>query len=234
MLLEIADLVQSTDKLLERAKAAAQRPRALRSGDRVWTPLISSVEFVQGTAASANMVFNVPADTDFWAYRFTLYPYCKVIDPVNGTPDDVVYRPTSFTGQPANPGMPALSTDFSDIENQVDAVFGFISGGKEMQNVNIPAAAAYSTTMGKWVQATLVNVQQWGAVHSTPGGMVFDIPWFFPRGRAITCRVTPTYLGIRTITEEVLIDAVPTDIVRQHKYKLIGVLEGEKRVGAFR
>lgn len=235
MLLEIANLAEEANRLLEKAQAARKRPRGLRSGDRVWTPLISSVEFVQGTAASANMVFNVPADADFWAYRFTLHPYCKVIDPVNGTPDDVVYRPTSFTGQPCNPGMvsgdPAL---FSDIQNQVDAVFAFITGSKELQNVNIPASAAYSTSMSKWVQADIATDPRWGGNWSTPGGMVLDSPWYIPRGRAVTCRVTPTYLGVRTIEETVTINEVPTDIVRQHKYKLIGVLEGEKRVGAFR
>lgn len=234
MLLEIANLAEEANRLLEKAQAARKRPRGLRSGDRVWTPLISAVEFVQGTAASANMVFNVPADADFWAYRFTLYPYCKVIDPVNGTPDDVVYRPTSFTGQPANPGMTQAIDVLSDIENQVDAVFAFITGSKELQNVNIPASAAYSTSMSKWAQDNIGAAQQWGATLSTPGGMVFDTPWPIVRGRAVTCRVTPTYLGVRTIPETVLINEVETEIVRQHKYKLIGVLEGEKRVGAFR
>lgn len=235
MLLEIAELANKADMLVERAKAAVakQGARALRSGDRVWTPLVASVEFEQGTAASQNMTFNVPADADFWAYRFTLYPYCKVIDPVNGTPDDVVYRPTTFTCQPATPGMTS-DTDFSDVENQVDAVFAFIVGGKELQNVNIPAMAAYSTSMGKWVQGSIGNLPQWGAAQSNPGGMVFDIPWYIPRGRAVTCRVTPTYLGIRTIEETATIGEDPVTIIRKHKYKLIGVLEGEKRVGAFR
>lgn len=234
MLLEIANLAEEANKLIEKAQAARKQTRLLRSGDRVWTPLVSAVEFPQGTAAAANMVFNVPADADFWAYRFTLYPYCKVIDPVNGTPDDVVYRPTSFTGQPANPGMTQAIDVLSDIENQVDAVFAFISGGKELQNVNIPASAAYSTSMGKWVQPNIAFVQQWGATWSTPGGMVFDIPWYIPRGRAITCRVTPTYLGIRTIEELVISGEEETTIVRQHRYKFMGVLEGEKRVGALR
>jgi hypothetical protein len=57
--------------------------------------------------------------------------------------------------------------------------------------------------------------------------MVFDIPWFFPRGKTLTCRVTPTYLGVRTIDFE----SAPG---RQNQYKIVGVLEGEKRPGAYR
>jgi len=234
MLIDIANQAEAAEVLLARAERATKQVRALRSGDRVWTPLTSEVEFVQGTAASANMVFNVPADADFWSYRFTLYPYCKVIDPVNGTPDEVVYRPTSFTSQPMTPGLVDAST-YSDVETQVDLVFAFIAGGKELQNVNIPAAAAYSTAMGKWGGSSAGGGDGlWGGALQAPGGMVFDIPWFLPRGRAITCRITPTYLGKRTIEETVTLNAVPTVITRQHKYKIRGVLEGEKRVGAFR
>lgn len=205
----------------------------LRSGDLVWTPLVADVEFSQGTAASLNMVFNVPADADFWGHRFTLYPYCKVVDPVNGTPDEVAYRPTSFTNQPFTPGN-LNSLQYSDMETQVDLVFAFITGGKELQNVNIPAAAVYGSTLAKWVLDSSVDRASWGGALQTPGGMVFDIPWWLPRGKALTVRVTPTYLGKRTIEETILVDEVETEIVRQHKYKIVGVLEGRKSVGAFR
>ena len=65
MLNEIVSQAEASARLLERAKQAADAVRVLRSGDRVYTPLIASAEFQQGTAAAANLVFNVPADADF-------------------------------------------------------------------------------------------------------------------------------------------------------------------------
>jgi hypothetical protein len=235
MLQQIVAQVEEANRLLEKAQRAGAVVRGLRSGDRVFTPLIASAEFEQGSTAAANLVFNVPADADFWAYRFLLYPYCKVIDPVNGTPDEVVFRPTSWTGQPFTPGVGLGVNDSSDFEVQVDAMFAFIKDGKELQNSNIPASAAYCVNIDKWaVVPGTASVGGWNACTQTPAGMVFDVPMFLPRTKTLTCRVTPTYLGIRTIVEAVTIAAVPTNIVRRHKYKIIGVLEGEKRPAAFR
>jgi hypothetical protein len=64
--------------------------------------------------------------------------------------------------------------------------------------------------------------------------MVFDIPKFIPRGHTFALRFTPTYLGVRTIVETITVEAAPVEIVRQHRYKIVAVLEGEKKVTAFR
>lgn len=223
MLNEIVSQAEAASRLLERAQSAAGAVRGLRSGDRVYTPLVASAEFQQGTAAAANLVFNVPADADFWAYRFMLYPYCRVVDPTGAVPSEVAYRPTSYTSQPNSPG---ISTGLSDFESQVDAEFAFIFDGRETQSTNIPVSATYCVNVEKWSTLSnapfALNDPIWTAATQTPSGMVFDIPWFFPRGKTLTCRVIPTYLGIRTIDS------------RQHQYKIVGVLEGEKRPGAYR
>lgn len=237
MLNSIVDQTSAAAGLLERASQAASQTRALRSGDRVYTPLIVSAEFDQGVASAANLVFNVPADTDFWAYRFMLYPYCKTVDPAGGASPDLVFRPTTWTSQPYSPGfLPADGTN-TDIHAQVDAVFAFVFDGKEIQNANIPAAAAYSSTMEKWgarsgptvdFAALLSGISssfrqpQWCGATQTPSGMVFPVPMFIPRGKSLTCRVTPTFLAKRVSD------------TRQNRYKIVGVLEGEKRVGAMR
>jgi hypothetical protein len=220
MLIDCVNQAEAAQRLLERARAAAGAVRGLRSGDRVYTPLVASAEFDEGAAAAANLIFNVPADADFWAYRFLLYPYCKVVDPIGGTPPDVSFRPTSWTGEPFAPGI-QIASRYSDFESQMDAVFAFIFDGKEIQNANIPASAAYCVTMDKWGERTGFG-NAWEAALQTPAGLVFDIPQFIPRSRSFTARVTPTYLGKRTI------DA------RKHRYKVVGVLEGEKRAGALR
>jgi hypothetical protein len=223
MLNEIVNQAEAASRLLERAQSAAGAVRGLRSGDRVYTPLVAAAEFQQGTAPSANLVFNVPADADFWAYRFMLYPYCRVIDPSGSS--EITYRPTSFTSQPLSPGITA-DDEYSDFESQVDAEFAFIFDGREVQSTNIPAAAAYCVNVEKWSAPTsqliFFHPPIWTGATQTPSGLVFDIPWFFPRGKTLTCRVTPTYLGVRTIDS------------RQHQYKIVGVLEGEKRPGAYR
>lgn len=225
MLNEIVSQAESASRLLERAQKAASAVRVLRSGDRVYTPLVASAEFSQGSAPAANLVFNVPADADFWAYRFMLYPYCRVVDPTGETPSEVAYRSTSWTAQPNSPGVVLVpDTMNSDFESQVDAEFAFIFDGREVQSTNIPAAAAYCVNIEKWsaLQIPGAGLPIWTAASQTPSGMVFDIPWFMPRSKTLTCRITPTYLGTRTIDS------------RQHQYKIVGVLEGEKRPGAYR
>ncbi len=235
MLMDIIKQADVSERLLARAESAVKRVRGLRSGDSVYTPIIGAAEFMQGQAPSANIVFNVPADADFWGYRFRLYPFCKVIDPEYGTPDEIVYRPTSFFSQPMEPGIASPATRWVDFNTLVDGTFGFTDGGRDIQNVDVPFAAAYCVDIDKWTNYDVNNTSPtWAAASQTPGGLVFDVPMFIPRGRSVVCRITPTYLGIRTITETVSISDVPTTVTRQHKYKIVAVLEGEKKVAAFR
>lgn len=236
MITEIITQANKAEILAQRAQRAVENVRGLRSGDRVFTPLVQAAEFQQGQAPSRNLVYNVPADADFWAYRFSLFPYCKVVDPQNGTPDEITYRPTSFTGQSESPGAAAVVAGdaYTDFDTLVDGRFAFIFKGDELQNIDIPMAAAYSQGIGKWLPTAATSpVPIWGGSTSQPGGFVFDIPFFIPRGKNLTVRLTPTYLGVRSIIETIPAGG-GTEITRQHKYKLIGVLEGEKKVQAFR
>lgn len=238
MLMHILKQAEDAARLAERAAAAVANTRGLRSGDRVYAPLVQEAEFGQGSAPSQNLVFTTPADSDFWAYSLALYPFCKVVDPVNLTPDEIVYRPTSFAGQSDEPGAdgsPAIG--YTDFNTLVDGTFALISEGEELQNVEVPMSAAYCNEIGKWVpdDTARFSNKTWGGASQTPGGLVFDIPLFIPRSKSLTLRITPTYLGIRTITETVTLNGVPgTTITRQHKYKIVAVLEGEKKVSAFR
>lgn len=234
MLSEIISQTDRTERLLSKASAAVSSVRGLRSGDRVYTPLVVSAEFAQGASPSQNVVFNVPADADFWAYRLLIYPYCKVVDPINRTPDELVYRSTSFAGQAGSPGVKS-SLRYSDFDNVVDMTFALIRDGKEMQNIDTPVSAVYCANMGKFnTTFTLSTSTLWAGASQTPAGMVFDVPLFLPRSKTLTLRLTPTYLGVRTIEETITVAAVQTTIVRQHQYKIVAVLEGEKKVTAFR
>lgn len=237
MLAEIMAQTDRAERLLERCQQAVARTRGLRSGDPVFTPLIAFAEFGQGAAPSVNLIFNVPADADFWAYRLLFYPYCKVVDPVNLTPDEIVYRSTSFVGESFSTGVGTPATAWSDFNNLIDGTFAIMSEGEELQNIDIPVAGAYCANIGKWMPTagdpsfSTFFGGQWGAASQTPGGYVFDIPQFIARGKALSVRFTPTYLGVRTITDTI---TGPTTITRQHKYKIVAVLEGEKKVSAFR
>lgn len=235
MITEIISQADKAEKLAAAAQRAVENVRGLRSGDRVFTPLVQSAEFQQGQSPSRNIVFNVPADADFWAYRFLLFPYCKVVDPQNLTPDEITYRPTSFSGESESSGTGAAGGGgWTDFNTMVDGRFAFIFNGNEMQNIDIPMAAAYSQNVGKWLPNIQGSLPIWGGVTQQPGGYVFDIPHFIPRGKNLTVRLTPTFMGIRSITETITAEVGTKDIVRQHRYKLVGVLEGEKKVGAFR
>jgi len=228
MLSEIIDQTDKAARLLERAQRATTNVRGLRSGDRVFTPLVAFADFQQGVAPSANLVFNVPADADFWAYRLLLYPLCRVVDPVNGIPAETVFRSTSFTGESFSSGFTTPSLEYSDFNTLVDGNFALIYEGKELQNIDTPMSAAYCTNVGKWLR------NAWAAASQTASGLVFDVPLFLARSKSLVCRITPTYLGIRTIVEAAVIEEIPVNIVRQHEYRIVAVLEGEKKVSAFR
>ncbi len=202
MLNEILAQTDKAARLLEIVQRAVENVRGLRSGDRVWTPLVSFAEFSQGDAPSANLIFNVPADADFWAYRLTIYPYCKVVDPENGSPDEIVYRSTSFTAN-EGPGNLDPSDHYLDIANLVDGSFAFIYEGNEMQNIDTPIAAASCINVLKWTAPISNQGAVWNAVTDTPGGLLFDVPFFIARSKSLVLRVTPSYLGVRTIQEEV-------------------------------
>ncbi len=236
MLSEISTQTDKAARLLERAQSAVAQVRGLRSGDRVFTPLVVSAEFNQGAAPSANLIFNAPSDADFWAYRLLLYPYCKVVDPVNLTPDEVVFRSASFCGQASSPGAASASARYTDFNCSMDVMFALIFQGKELQNIDTPVSAAYCANLGKFVakKSSAAAPGVWGAASQTPAGLVFDIPFFIPRGKTLTLRVTPTYLGARSVVETISVEDVPTEITRQHRYKIVAVLEGEKKVTAFR
>lgn len=238
LLKALVDQADRAAALCAKAAAAASTIRGLRGGDRVWTPLITEAEFSQGAAPSTNLVFTTSEDADFWAYRLGFYVFCKVIDPVNGSPDEIVYRPASFVGEPSQPGAASaeLATDFW---TSVDGTFALVYKGQELQNVDIPFAAAYTAETGKWTVASTIGNSGpyepfWAAASDAPGGMEFDIPFFIPRGDSLMCRITPNFLGPRSIQEEQLAEGAPNTIVRQHKYKIVGILEGEKRVNALR
>ncbi len=242
MLAEIIAQADNAARLVERAQRALANTRGLRGGDRVWTPLVASVEFSQGPAPAQTMVFNVPADADYWAYRLLLYPYCKVVDPVNGTPDEITYRSTSFAGESSSAGAGDPDDTYTDFNTLVDGSFAIIREGKEWQNIESPLSAAYCCNYDKWAAranfvpngSIFTTTFTWSGASQTPGGYVFDIPEFIPRKGSLSVRITPTMLGVRSIVESITREAAPVNITRQHKYKIVGVLEGEKKVGAMR
>lgn len=238
MLAEIVAQADQAARLVERAQRALANTRGLRGGDRVWTPLTASLEFGQGSAPAQTMIFNVPSDADYWAYRLLLYPYCRVIDPINGTPDEIVYRSTSFSGESGSSGVGDPDNTYTDFNSLVDGSFAIIQDQKEWQNIEAPLSAAYCCGYDKWAARVsalaAVATFPWSGASQTPGGFVFDIPWYIPRKGQLSVRITPTLLGERTIEETITREAAPITIVRQHQYKIVGILEGEKKVGALR
>lgn len=221
---EIVKQAQAAESLLERAERACAKTRGLRGGDRTYTPLIAAAIFPQGSAAKADLVFNVPADADFWAYKLLMFPQCRVVDPAGGTPDEVTFRATSFSGESGSTGIAAAATRYSDFNTIVDGTFALIFEGRELHNVDTPLAATYCASTGKWLTGGFAGgiPPTWSGANPTPGGMVFDVPFFIPRTKSLTCRVSPTHLGVRTID------------TRRHEYRIVGILEGEKKVSAFR
>jgi len=104
---------------------------------------------------------------------------------VNGTPDEITYRSTSFAGESACAGVGDPDVTYTDFNTLVDGSFAIIRQGKEWQNIDAPISSAYCCGYDKWVAkngvTTLADFFTWGGASQTPGGYVFDIPEFIPR-----------------------------------------------------
>lgn len=198
---------------------AAKRISLVDAGDDVFYAYKSSIDFYRGQSVANNLVFSVSQDADFDAYRLSVYPYARRVDPTDSTQDDVAFRPTTWTSSglisPTINGIDTYAVDCSFQLSVSDATgqynyqnMPFMSGSLYCSYTNIYSAAG---------QATRYPITE------CPASLTFCVPMEVSRGGSVICRVTPLYSGLDDTNNGVYM-----------QYRIVGVLEGKKKVRAFK
>ena len=187
------------------------------AGDDVFYAYRSSIEFFRGQSVANNLVFSISQDADFDAYRLSIYPRMRMIDPANPVTDDVAFRPTIWTsGGIINP----LGEDSSAVDCSFALSISDRTGQYNYQNIPFLSGSLYCSYVNTYSAA---GQAARNPITESPGGLTFDVPMQITRGGSVICRVTPLFSGQ---------DDTAAGIYLQ--YQIVGVLEGKKKVRAFK
>lgn len=217
MLDQILRQGESLDRLTMKALAVTSNAR--RFGDRVLHFLTASADFIEGSNPVLNLVFNVPADSDYEAVRFCLYPQIRKVsyDTATQGVSDRTFRATMWSW--------ASTLQFDIVSDAVLELFSSSEQGSShsYQNAAFSVAQVFSGPALPNLVAGVPPMDGYPGVPS-PGGLVFDEAWKLNKGSTLTARVTPLYSGINVRSG--VSDA------RQFEYRYVGVVEGRKIVDA--
>lgn len=215
------ELGERANALLDRALALRMR-RRVRESDRVAHFLQSSFVFRQSENLQNQLIFNVPKGFSFEAQRLALYPEVRIVSIEDADGDsEITFRPTLWTNAIAVSLTTASLAQAFDTptDRLVDATVQLTQveadgvTTHDLQNAPFPVAHAFSAP---------VNSDLGGAqlISARPGKLVFAAPITLAPGTAFAARITPTFSGVRTAD------------TRLNEYRIVGVLEGFKRLGS--
>jgi hypothetical protein len=219
--------------------AALQKVRALRKqrtrtyGDRVYYPFVGEVFFAQTDNVAQDIIFQIPAGSDYVAERLAIYPAFKFTTPdeaANGPPE-VSYRPCILSST-----MYAFVPNFQGDRAAVDCAVSITetfpnSKGepvtRQLQNLPTPSGLFYSSPIN-YRSADFVGTgaqARYNASFEFPSAMVFPKDYLLPAASSLTCKVAPLFASVRSEPNE-----VGGDPTLQNEYRLTLVLEGYKVV----
>jgi hypothetical protein len=210
---EIAEQGKQLSKLHAAVSSLGARRKTAREADpadNVLHYIQDSFEFDQNERPVQNLTFNVPKDSDFAAFRFVLYPQVKIksINTATQGASEVSFRPASWSSD----------GNLAAIASTLDAVVELSSfdddRNHKYQNAPFDVSHTYSNTLFN-------RGEDWYPYDSflSPSGLVFETPWFLPKGSTMSARITTLFAG-----QYAGVDG------RIYRYRIVGVLEGCKHV----
>lgn len=188
-------------------------------GDRAWNLLRAiSAAFRLGQDDAVQLTFNVPADADYYGVGMNLFYQYRVIDPTNAANNDRTFRPciwTSWACTQPTMGDNTVSNPGHEGNGSV-TILDDVAGA--YQNVPFSVASMYSTPYG------IPGGQQGPPITLFPGALRFHRPYLIGRGKAISLVYTPLFTSAFNITLEAPFTT---------EYRVVGILDGYKKVTAF-
>lgn len=164
------------------------------------------------------LMFNIPADGDFYAERLNLFLQYRIIDVTSALASDRAFRPCNWSSV----GDVVASTVLRGNSN-AKISFRDDTNGK-YQSAPFNVSALYSSRFG------LTTGSFAGANTMFRGGLDFEIPQRIARGKAAELEVTPMYSAMGATVNAFLARNASNRI----EFRVLGALRGYKNVRAFK
>lgn len=214
MATDAKDLEQA--KQIEEAHATADN--LWNDGDRAPFFLTASGTFRQGTQKAFELLFNVPADGDFFATRFNLYLAVKRVSTSDPNLSDRAYKAVDWTVSADR--RAGSGTAFPLAPTMASALFDIRGPDGAYSNLPLTVASAFSARRGL---PMAFSARASALVSAYPvSGLAFAVDELMRRGTATTVKVTPTFSRRAAAGSAFVLE-----------YRVQGVFTGFKRVKAF-
>jgi len=180
--------------------------------------------FLLGNNDVQKLMFNVPADGDFFAERLNLYLQYRFLDVNSVAASDLAFRPCNWTSVgDVYEGTGKSDSDGARGEANAKVSLRDDTNGK-YQSAPFSVAGLYSSRFGLsgGIYASEASMFR--------GGLDFEVPMRIGRGKAAELEVTPLFSTVGTTVGRYLTDN-PTFRV---EFRVVGLLRGYRNIRAFK
>lgn len=211
----LESLAQEYVGAVKRMDALTARCLALcgDDGDRAAYYIHDDFTFTTGSKAEQDLILTNPFDAAFYGKRLDLYLDRRLVDESGAGNSELTFRPVDWTAT-NDVGQPSLVA-FKDV----NAVFTVRTPDGSYSNAPLAISHAFSARQG---------VYKFTPVSAYLGGLDFHRDYVVPRGEAMTVRVSSIY------TKALEGGGKIPDDTSVPEYRVTAVLQGYKRVRAFR
>lgn len=214
-------------QVAEEISSLTERALSLSGGKGYKAPYMIPADgrFLLANNDVQKLMFNVPADGDFYAERLNLYLQYRFLDVSSVAASDLAFRPCNWssvgdvygTGTSFDIAPPAKSEANAKVSLRDD------TNGK-YQSAPFSVAGLYSSRFG------LTGGIFAGENSMFRGGLDFEVPMRIGRGKAAELEVTPLFSTVGATVAAYLV-ANPTFRV---EFRAVGLLRGYRNVRAFK
>jgi hypothetical protein len=198
----------------------------LSGGKGYKAPYMISAEgrFLLGNNDVQKLLFNVPADGDFFAERLNLYLQYRFLDVTSVAASDLAFRPCNWTSVGDVYDFATANTSNAGTgEANAKVSLRDDTNGK-YQSAPFSVAGLYSSRFG------LTNGVFAAENSMYRGGLDFEIPMRIGRGKAAELEVTPQFSSTGAVVRQYLTDN-PTFRI---EFRVVGLLRGYRNIRAFK
>jgi hypothetical protein len=212
-------------QIAEEISSLTEHVLRLSGGKGYKAPYMISAEgrFLLGNNDVQKLLFNVPADGDFFAERLNLYLQYRFLDVTSVAASELAFRPCNWTsvGDVYGDGTDASSGARGEANAKVSLRDD--TNGK-YQSAPFSVAGLYSSRFG-------LSGGIFAAENSMyRGGLDFEVPMRIGRGKAAELEVTPLFSTVGAVVVQYLTDN-PTFRI---EFRVVGLLRGHRNIRAFK
>ena len=213
-------------QVAEEVSSLTERALSLSGGRGYKAPYMIPAEgrFLLANNDVQKLMFNVPADGDFYAERLNLYLQYRFLDVSSVAASDLAFRPCNWSSVGDVYDFSSVNTSHgAAAEANAKVSLRDDTNGK-YQSAPFSVAGLYSSRFG------LTGGIYAGENSMFRGGLDFEVPMRIGRGKAAELEVTPLFSTANTVVTAYL-TANPTFRI---EFRAVGLLRGYRNVRAFK